>query len=58
MPGHMGNKHCTVLNMKVDLNMNMMTIRNENDFYYNIIVKFENLILRLIGIRSINIMYV
>ena len=23
MPGHMGNKHCTVLNMKVDLNMNI-----------------------------------
>ena len=23
MPGHMGNKHCTVLNMKVDLNKKM-----------------------------------
>ena len=53
-----GTKKCPLCRKELDLNMNMMTIRNENDFYYNIIVKFENLILRLIGIRSINIMYV
>ena len=48
-------KRITDNRKELDLDVNMVRIRNENDFYYNLIVKFENLVLRLLGIRSINI---